>query len=237
MKPLPAIDLREGACVQLVGGQPSAERVRLPDPLEVSQRFLAAGLKSQHVVDLDAALGLGSNATVIEALARQPGVELQVGGGVRDEARIDALLALGVSRVIVGTRAVKEPAWLEQCAARYPNRLVLAADVRGRQVVAKGWTQSAGVSLDALLGRVAALPLAGVLITAVHVEGLLEGIDLPLFEDAVSRARQPVIASGGVTTLADLRALARAGVSAAVIGMALYTGRITPEELAQEIAP
>jgi phosphoribosylformimino-5-aminoimidazole carboxamide ribotide isomerase len=237
MRPLPAIDLREGACVQLVGGRTDTERVRLPDPLAVSKNFLAAGLRRQHVVDLDAALGLGSNAAVIEALARQPGVELQVGGGVRDEARIDALLSLGVARVIVGTRAVLEPTWLEACAARFPDRLVVAADVRGRQVVAKGWTEATALTLDALLERVAALPLAAVLITAVHVEGQLAGIDLPLFEGAVKRSRQPVIASGGVTTVADLRLLARAGVSAAVIGMAIYTGRIRLEELAEEIAP
>ncbi|MBK7865477.1 MAG: 1-(5-phosphoribosyl)-5-[(5-phosphoribosylamino)methylideneamino] imidazole-4-carboxamide isomerase [Archangiaceae bacterium] len=236
MRPLPAIDLREGACVQLVGGRTDAEKIRLPDPLEVSRRFFAAGLKHQHVVDLDAALGLGSNAKVIEKLARQPGVELQVGGGVRDEQRIEALLTLGVTRVIVGTRAVQEPEWLERCAAQYPSRLVLAADVRGRQVVAKGWTEATALNIDQLLDRVKGLPLAGVLITAVHVEGQLQGVDLPLFQDAVKRSAQPIIASGGVTTVDDLRALAREGVAAAVIGMAIYTGRIKLEDLAEEIA-
>lgn len=234
MKALPAIDLRGGACVQLVGGRPEEERVRLPDVLEVSRRFTAAGLSSQHVVDLDAALGQGSNAPIIEALARQPGVEVQVGGGVRDEARVEALLALGVRRVIVGTRAIEEPAWLEALAARFPGRLVVAADVRGRQVVTRGWTQAAGLSLDDFLARLAGLPLSGVLVTAVHVEGQLRGVDLPLVRDAARLSPAPLIASGGVSTLDDLRALALAGASAAVIGMALYTGRLDLAALARE---
>jgi phosphoribosylformimino-5-aminoimidazole carboxamide ribotide isomerase len=237
MIPLPAIDLRGGACVQLVGGRPEDERIRLPDPLDVCRRFLAAGLARQHVVDLDAALGSGSNFKLIEQLTQVPGVELQVGGGVRDEARIDELLTLGVTRVIIGTRAVKEPAWLEQVAARYPNRLVLAADVRGRQVVAKGWTEATALTLDTLLDRVAPLPLAGVLVTAVHLEGQLQGVDLPLFLQAAQRTRHPLIASGGVTTLEDLKSLSAAGVWAAVIGMAIYTGRLDPAVLAKELNP
>jgi phosphoribosylformimino-5-aminoimidazole carboxamide ribotide isomerase len=234
MKALPAIDLREGACVQLVGGSYDAERVRLPEPLVVSATWAAAGLTSQHVVDLDAALGRGSNAEVIRQLAAQPGLELQVGGGVRDEAAIERLLALGVARVVVGTRAVDDAPWLAQMTARFPRRLVVAADVRGTQVVTRGWTEASPLTLEALLARLAPLPLAGVLVTAVHVEGQLQGIDAPLMTRVCQLAAMPVIASGGITTLEDLRTLRALGAHAAVIGMALYTGRLDASALARE---
>jgi phosphoribosylformimino-5-aminoimidazole carboxamide ribotide isomerase len=234
VRALPAIDLREGACVQLVGGSYDAEKVRLTDVPGVCRRWRDAGLGHQHVVDLDAALGRGHNRAVIEALAKEPGVTLQVGGGVRDDAAVEALLGLGVSKVVVGTRAVEDQAWLERMAARHPGRLVVAADVRGETVVSRGWTQETALSIVALLARLAPLPLAGVLVTAVHVEGQLQGVDLALMRKAAGAARVPLIASGGVTTLEDLRALAGAGAAAAVIGMALYTGRLDPLALAKE---
>ncbi len=234
MKALPAIDLRDGMCVQLVGGSYDDERVRLPDPLAVSGQWAQAGLTAQHVVDLDAALGRGSNLQVIQRLSRLAGVRLQVGGGVRDEAAIDRLLALGVDRVVVGTRAIEDSGWLEAMVTKFPQRLVVAADVRGRQVVTRGWTQTTALTLATLLERLAPLPLAAVLVTAVHVEGQLTGIDLPLIAEAVEACRAPLIASGGVTTLEDLRQLASAGARAAVIGMALYTGLLDASALAQE---
>lgn len=234
MRALPAIDLREGACVQLVGGSYEAERVRLPDPLLVAQRWAAAGLTSLHIVDLDAALGRGSNTPVIAALARQPGLELQVGGGVRALAAIEGLFELGVQRVVVGTRAVEDASWLEAMAARFPRQLVVAADVRGTSVVTQGWTKTSPLTIDALLQRLADLPLAGVLVTAVHVEGQLQGIDAALMRGVCAAATMPIIASGGITTMEDLRQLRELGAHAAVIGMALYTGRLDANALAQE---
>jgi phosphoribosylformimino-5-aminoimidazole carboxamide ribotide isomerase len=234
MKALPAIDLREGACVQLVGGAYDAERVRLPDPVLVSRRWAEAGLTSQHIVDLDAAMGKGSNGSVIAKLAQEKGLDLQVGGGVRDEAALDGLFSLGVNRAVVGTRAVEDSPWLESMAAKYPHRLVVAADVRGTEVVTRGWTQGSALHIEALLQRLAPLPLAGVLVTAVHVEGQLLGIDAGLMRQVVAASTLPIIASGGVTSMDDLRVLAGLGVDAAVIGMALYTGRLEASALAQE---
>lgn len=234
MKAIPAIDLREGACVQLVGGSYDDERVRLPDPLQVADRWRAAGFSSLHVVDLDAATGRGSNAATIERLLQ--GADVQVGGGVRDEATIERWLGLGAARVVVGTRGVEEPAWLERMAARFPRRVVLAADVRGRAVVTRGWATETPLNVRDLLTRVEALPLAGVLVTAVHVEGRLEGTDADLFRDVVAATALPIIASGGVTTAEDLRALQASGCRAAVIGMALYTGRLDAPSTAQEFS-
>lgn len=234
MKAIPAIDLREGACVQLVGGSYDDERVRLPDPLQVAERWRSAGFSSLHVVDLDAATGRGSNAAVIERLVSTG--DVQVGGGVRDEATIARWLELGASRVVVGTRGVEDPAWLERVTARFPQRVVLAADVRGRSVVTRGWATQTSLELGTLLARVSALPLAGVLVTAVHVEGQLQGTDVALFTDVVAATKLPVIASGGVTTADDLRSLHTTGCRAAVIGMALYTGRLDAPAIAQEFS-
>jgi phosphoribosylformimino-5-aminoimidazole carboxamide ribotide isomerase len=234
MKAIPAIDLREGACVQLVGGSYDDERVRLPDPLQVAEQWRSAGFSTFHVVDLDAATGRGSNASVIEQLIK--GGDVQVGGGVRDEATIERWLGLGAARVVVGTRGVEDQAWLERVAARFPERVVLAADVRGRAVVTRGWATQTSLDVTELLARVASFPLAGVLVTAVHVEGQLQGTDVALFKDVIAKTRLPIIASGGVTTADDLRSLQSTGCRAAVIGMALYTGRLDAPATAQEFS-
>ena len=236
MKALPAIDLREGSCVQLVGGSYDREAVRLPDALEVARGFATSGLRRLHVVDLDAATGRGSNASLVAALAALPGMKIQAGGGVRDDDAVARLLDLGVDRVVVGTRAVEDAAWLEAVAARFPNRLVVAADVRGRAVVTRGWSAETALDVADLLRRLEPLPIAAVLVTAVHVEGSLGGPDLDVVRLAVSSSSKPVIASGGIASLDDLRRLAETGAAEAVVGMALYTGRIDPSALAQEFA-
>ena len=231
---LPAIDLREGACVQLVGGVYDAERVRLPDPLAVALRWRKAGFRALHVVDLDAATGCGSNAGIIESLVRAGGCDLQIGGGLRDEAAVARLLGLGAARVVVGTRGIEDPGWLERLAASHPGRIVLAADVRGRRLLTRGWASSSTLDLLTLLERVAPLPLAGVLVTAVHLEGQLNGVDASLVRDVLERCAHPVMASGGVSSLEDLRSLAALGCAAAVIGMALYTRRLDAAATARE---
>ncbi|MEO7108793.1 MAG: 1-(5-phosphoribosyl)-5-[(5-phosphoribosylamino)methylideneamino] imidazole-4-carboxamide isomerase [Polyangiaceae bacterium] len=235
MKVLPAIDLREGNCVQLVGGSYDDERVRLPNPVAICRKFSAVGLIEQHVVDLDAALGRGSNRSVIAELAKEPGVTLQVGGGVRTDDDIASLLDLGVARVIVGTRAVEKIDWLESVAAKWPSMIILAADVRGRSIVTRGWTKTVDISIIELLTAVANMPLAGALVTAVHVEGQLQGPDLELIREVVAATKIPIFASGGFASLDDLRNAKIAGAHAAVLGMALYTGRIDPSEAARSM--
>jgi phosphoribosylformimino-5-aminoimidazole carboxamide ribotide isomerase len=234
MKVLPTIDLRGGACVQLVGGEPGAEKIRLPDPLEVARRWKTAGFKGLHVVDLDAALGTGSNAAIVASLVKLPGLTVQVGGGVREVEAIQRLLDLGAARVVVGTRALEEPAWLEQMAFRFPDKLLLAADARGRQVVTHGWTRTLTQDVAALVAGADPMPLAGVLVTAVHVEGRESGTDLALMSELVEATRHPLQASGGISSVEELRQLAAAGVSAALVGMSLYTGRIDAAAAAKE---
>lgn len=235
MKVWAAIDLRAGEAVQLVGGDPGDERVRLPDPAGIARRWLEAGFSHVHVVDLDAALGEGHNAEAIEAIAAAVDgrAVLQVGGGLRDEEAVDRVLRSGADRAMVGTRAVEDRPWLDAAAARFPDRLVVAADVRDGVVVSRGWTESTGQDADAFLTSLDPLPLAGVLVTDVGREGRQAGIDAARFRRAAAATRHPVIAAGGVTTAADLAALRGADVAGAVLGMALYSGRLTPADALQ----
>lgn len=229
---IPAVDLREGACVQLVGGSYADERVRIENPVLVARQWRDAGFSRLHVVDLDAATGAGNNDDVISSLLETPPMEVQVGGGIRSDERARTLLDAGAARVIVGTRAVEDPAWLASTARSFPDRIIVAADVRERRIVTHGWARAQARDVTEFVEALAGLPLAGVLVTAVHREGLLAGTDLPLMTELARGSALPIIASGGVSTLEDLEALASAGVFAAVIGMALYTGAIDPRAAA-----
>lgn len=226
MRVIPAIDLREGACVQLVGGDYADERVRLPDPLAVADRWREAGFRELHVVDLDAATGRGDQSGLVERLVRGSGLPVQVGGGVRSRDRIARLLESGAARVVVGTAAFERPREFEAWAAEFPGRLIVAADVRGRDVVTRGWDARAGLDLADAFAPLASLPLAGVLVTAVHQEGRMQGPDLLLVSIARSLCPFPLIASGGISTMDHLAALSTHGADAAVLGMALYTGAL-----------
>ena len=231
---IPALDLREGACVQLVGGRYENERVRLDDPLEVARRWARAGFRQLHVVDLDAATGRGSNQATIRDLLADRALEIQVGGGVRDEKRIGLLLEAGAARVIVGTRAIEDRAWLEEAAARFPSRLIVAADARGRSLTVRGWESTLGREVGDFVSSLDELPLAGVLVTAVHREGRMEGTDLSLLQSVHERTGLAVYAAGGIASMEELRSLADMGAHAAILGMALYTGDLEARALVEE---
>ncbi len=233
MKVLPAIDLRDGACVQLVGGAYDAERVRIPDAVAQARHFRSVGFDALHVVDLDAATGRGNNDALVERLIDEGG-EVQVGGGVRTVERAVALVVAGAARVIAGTRAVADRGFREELAAALDGRLVIALDVRGRDVLVKGWAEGTGVDVASLIDELADLPLAGVLVTAVHREGLMQGADVTLLAELAIRTRHRLVASGGVGVVDDLRAIAAAGAAATVVGMALYAGALDAAAVAQE---
>jgi phosphoribosylformimino-5-aminoimidazole carboxamide ribotide isomerase len=231
---IPAVDLRGGKCVQLVGGDYDAQKVQLDDPPSVARDWVRTGFNRLHLVDLDAATGRGHNTEVIREILRDAGVPVQVGGGVRDEARIERLLEEGADWVVVGTRAVEDEDWRGEMAHRYPGRLIIAADVRERSVVTKGWAETSRLNVIDFIEALNGLPLGGVLVTAVHLEGKMKGTDLPLMEDVAEASAWPVYASGGVTTLDDMRALEHRGLAGAVLGMALYTGALDARRLAEE---
>lgn len=233
---IPAIDLREGACVQLVGGSYDAEQIRLEDPPAVARKWEYAEFSRLHVVDLDAATGRGANYEVVREILRATSLDTQVGGGIRDIDRIESLLDAGARRIVLGTRAVENPDWLGEVAETFPGTIIVAADVIDRQVVTHGWGQLTTRHIRDLVSDLNALPLAGIMVTAVHKEGRMQGTDLPLMEDVADESVHPVCASGGIGTIGDLRALADRGVASVVIGMALYTGALDPRAVAEEFS-
>ena len=232
---IPSIDLRDGACVQLVGGAYENERVRLDDPVAVARHWRELGFSDLHIVDLDAATGRGCNDSVVQRLLSvRDLVAVQVGGGVRSLERARALIGAGAARVVVGTRALEDPAWLQRVVADWPGRVVVAVDVKNAKPVVRGWSATLRTNVGDVIASLNDLPLARVLVTAVDGEGRLRGPDLALIESIIRATRHPVIAAGGITTLDDLRALHLLGVSGAVVGMALYTGDMDAAACAAE---
>lgn len=232
--PIPAVDLRGGRCVQLVGGRPEEERISLPDPVAVAVDWRAKGFRVLHVVDLDAALGEGENLATIEAIAREAPGELQVGGGIRERARAARVLDAGADRVIVGTRAVDDPEWLASLAEAFPGQVTVAADVRDGRVLRRGWTEASHLDVLDFVARLGSLPLAGVLCTDVGREGRVQGIDRNGVARVLEASPHPVWISGGVTTMDELRWLRGRGAAGAVLGMALYEGVLNANQVAEE---
>lgn len=233
---IPAIDLRDGHVVQLVGGDYAKEALRLDRPRDVARRWANLGFTRLHIVDLDAATGRGDNRDAVRGILHDGAAAFQVGGGIRETDHVQALLDDGATWVVVGTRAVTDFDWLLDTATTYPGTLVVAADVRERRVLTHGWTRDTRRTILDVVDDFAGLPLGGLLVTAVHREGQMQGTDLPLMEDVAEASPWPVFASGGVSTLADLRALDDRGIAGAVLGMALYTGALDSRILLEEFA-
>lgn len=229
---VPAIDLKGGRCVQLVGGRPDAERVSLPDPVSVAEQWWRVGFRTLHVVDLDAALGTGENTDAVRSLLDATPARTQVGGGVRDDARAEALLAAGADRIVVGTRALDDHDWLLAMTEWVPDRVVVAVDTREGYVLRKGWTEQSRLTLSDFLERIEGLRLAGVLATDVGREGRLEGLDRASVSLTMKWSTHPTWIAGGVTTEDDLTWLEEEGAAGAVLGMALYAGDLDAEAVA-----
>jgi phosphoribosylformimino-5-aminoimidazole carboxamide ribotide isomerase len=233
---IPALDLRGGACVQLAAGSYDDEVIRIPDPTGVAIAWRRYGFRHLHVVDLDGVAGRGNNAAEIHAILGATDVEVQVGGGIRSRESIQQSLNDGAQRVVIGTRALEDHDWLVEMSIEFPGCIVVAADVRDRKILSHGWTRTQPKLMLDLVEDLNGLPLAGVLVTAVHREEAMNGTDLPLMEDVADAAEFPVFASGGLGDVRHLRALADRGVAAAVIGMALYSGAMDPWAVAEEFA-
>ena len=200
---IPAIDMLDHKVVQLVGGVPGSQKVTIDDPLTVARSWLEKGAKYLHLVDLDAAFGKENNIPVIKRIISESDVPVEVGGGIRDEATIKELIDIGVDRVIIGTKGIKEPDWLAEMVNKYPGKIVLSLDTKGGKITVKGWQDVASITLDEMFDRIKDLPLAGVLNTNIDVEGQGKGIDQAQASDFIKRCPHEVIASGGVTSLDD----------------------------------
>ena len=225
---IPAIDIRGGRCVRLIQGDFARERVYEDDPTAVARRLSESGAHRIHLVDLDAARGLLDLASATAAQrvlesAREAGVEVEVGGGVRTLTAAERWLAAGAAFVVLGSVAVREPEAAAAICAALPGRCLVALDVRGDTAQAEGWTEGAGSAI-AHLERWASWPLAGLVRTDVALDGMLTGPDLHGLEQTVRAFPGPVIASGGISTVDDIVRCAEVGAAGAIVGRALYEG-------------
>jgi phosphoribosylformimino-5-aminoimidazole carboxamide ribotide isomerase len=225
---LPAIDLRDGKCVRLIQGQYDKEIIYEENPLRQAQAFIADGAEWLHLVDLDGAReGRRVNSDVIRTIAALKGLKVELGGGIRDEDSIVSLLAIGIERVIVGTKAVSDFEWFSKMARKYPGQVALGLDARGDKVATHGWHEDSGQDAIAFAKKAAALPIAAIIYTDISKDGMLSGPNFERTKTVIDAVDKPVIASGGVTTLDDVRKCAAIGAAGAIIGRAYYEKSIT----------
>lgn len=228
---LPAVDITEGRAVQLAQGVAGSERV-YGDPVAAAMRWQDAGAEWLHLVDLDAAFGRGFNRELQAEIVGTLDIKVEMSGGIRDDESLEAALATGCRRVNIGTAALESPEWCAKVIAEHGDRVAIGLDVRGRSLAARGWTQEGG-DLYEVLARLDSEGCARYVVTDVNKDGMLQGPNLQLLRDVCAATSAPVVASGGVTTLDDIRALIGLvpdGVEGAIAGTALYEGRFTLED-------
>jgi phosphoribosylformimino-5-aminoimidazole carboxamide ribotide isomerase len=239
----PAIDLLGGRVVRLEQGDYGRATRYGEDPVAVAQRFEAAGARWIHVVDLDAARsGRAANRDVVHAICRSVTCRVQAGGGVRDASAAEALIGAGVARVVLGTAAVERPELVDELTLRFPERVAVGLDARGRDVATHGWERATGTDLVALARRFDRPGVGALVVTEIGRDGTLRGPDLDQLAAVLAAVRVPVLASGGIASLDDLRALAMLHVdgrrlAGAVTGRALYENRFTVEEAIAACSP
>ena len=227
---VPAVDLQAGEVVQLVGGERGTGK-RYGDPIEAAESWVDRGADTLHVIDLDGAFeGKRENADAVEQIMDAVDVGVQLGGGIRRAEDALDLLDRGVDRVILGTAAIENPEIVAEISEEHPDSVVVSLDAKGGEVVVEGWTEGTGLDPAAAAGRYADLGAGAILFTDVDVEGRLEGVAADRVQRVVEGVEIPVIASGGVATVEDIRALEEAGAAAVVVGSALYEGELTLKE-------
>ena len=227
MEIVPAIDIRGGRAVRLTEGNFESETVYGDDPLAIAHRHRQAGARRVHVVDLDAALGRAvNNREIVTRIVAEAGVEVQVAGGVRDEAAAAEWLGAGAAAIVMGTAAIRDPDLFAGAATAHPGRVMGALDLRGGTPQVSGWTAGESVELIELLTSWESLPLAGIILTVVERDGTFAGPDLESLRQTIAATGHKVIYAGGIANLDDVRAVARAGASGVIIGKAIYEGRV-----------
>lgn len=234
---LPAVDVADGKAVRLTQGEAGSE-TDYGSPIEAAQTWIDAGAKWIHLVDLDAAFGRGDNRKVIqEVVDACAGIKIELSGGIRDDASLEAALSAGATRVNLGTAALENPEWTEKVIARFGDQIAVGLDVRGTKLAARGWTKEGGELFD-VLERLEQAGCARYVVTDVTKDGTLKGPNLELLRQVIQKTDKPVVASGGISTLEDikaLRALVPLGLEGAILGKSLYAKRFSLEQ-ALEIA-
>jgi len=228
---LPAIDVKGGKAVRLIQGELSAES-QYGDPREVALEFLAAGAEWIHLVDLDAAFGIGTNAELLEEVIKSVDLRVELSGGIRDDASLRRALATGCERVNLGTAALEDPEWTAKVISEFGDRIAVGLDVRGHTLAARGWTREGG-DLFETIERLDRDGCSRYIVTDVAKDGTLTGPNLELLKEVCAATSKPVVASGGVSSLADLlaiKSLTGIGVEGSIVGKALYAGAFTLHE-------
>ncbi len=228
---IPAVDLMKGRCVRLIQGDPERVKVYFEDPTEPVRMFEEEGAELIHVVDLDAAIGLGENLEAIRRIRETSSVDIEVGGGIRSLQRAEILLNLGINKVIFGTVCVRNPEVVKEAVRKFgSNRVIGAIDAREGKVAIEGWRLLSEMSYLELAHSLEDIGVGALLFTSVSADGTLSGPALERTRKIVQSVKVPVIASGGVSNLKDLRELSEIGVWGAIVGTALYEGRFTLRE-------
>lgn len=234
MQVWPAIDLRGGKCVRLRQGDYQQETIFSDDPVAVAKGFESLGARHLHLVDLDGAReGSPVNLPVVQEIVAAVDMECELGGGVRDEQSIKELLGFGISRLVLGTSAIRSPEWFRETCRAYPDKLVLGIDARDGLAATDGWVETSAVSAIELAKLFAGEPIAALVYTDIATDGMMAGPNVEAMAAMQNAIDLPVIASGGVTTLDDVRRLVEAGLAGCIIGRALYEGTLN---LAEAIA-
>lgn len=228
----PAIDLRGGRCVRLRQGDFQQETIFGNDPGDMARQWQSQGAQALHLVDLDGAkAGKPTNIEALTSIRRAVTIPLQVGGGLRSEQDLQLIFELGIERAILGSKACQDPAWLEQMARRYPNRILLGLDAKGGMVATEGWLEVSQVAALDLARQVSSYPLAGIIYTDIAKDGMMAGPNWEGLAEMSEATPLPIIASGGVTTADDVRRLRTMQLAGCIIGRALYEKTIDLKEI------
>lgn len=232
MKIIPAIDLKEGKCVRLLQGRKDEVTTYSSDPVSVAKRWVAEGADLIHIVDLDGAFsGNQANIDSIKKIRAAVNVDLELGGGIRDMERIDYLISIGIERVILGTVAVKKPELVREASEKHPGKIIVGIDARDGKAAIKGWVEVTDTDAFELARQMETLGASGIIYTDISRDGMLTGPNLETMKRMVNAVEIPVIASGGISSMEDIRHLASIpGLWGAITGKALYTGNISLEE-------
>jgi phosphoribosylformimino-5-aminoimidazole carboxamide ribotide isomerase/phosphoribosylanthranilate isomerase len=231
---LPAIDVKEGSAIRLVQGELDKQS-KYGDPIEIATQFVASGASWIHLVDLDAAFGLGNNFEVLASVIKSVDIKIELSGGIRDDESLERALSTGCTRINLGTAALEQPEWTESVIKKHGDKIAVGLDVRGRQLSARGWTKSGGDLFEAIT-RLDKVGCARYVLTDITRDGTLTGPNLELLKEVTSFTKTPIVASGGISSLSDVKALTQLtndGVEGVIIGKALYAGAFT---LAQVLA-
>jgi len=226
---IPAIDIMDGHCVRLVQGDFDKRTVYSDDPAAIAIDFARAGAERLHVVDLDAARGGQDNRAVIESVI-EADLPVQVAGGVRTSAQVEAWIGAGAAAVVMGTAAVREPELLTECAHRFPGYVMAALDVREGKPAVSGWTETEQLDISELIPRWNVLPLAGLILTCTERDGTLAGPDLTTLARVLTMTQLPVQYGGGISSLNDIKHVRETGASAVILGRSLYDGKLSLEQ-------